>query len=169
MVEYIVLAGLLFLIVASAIYQRVSLIGPFFCGVKEALQMSVRIAPTIAGYVFAFACFRAVGGFEWMYQLLHPVLKILHIPADILSILLARPFSGTLSLGLFADMLKSPHSQLLAAQAAVMLGSTETTLYVLAVYFSYVGIKRSRYALGLGLFVDLLGCLAAVWFCRLWF
>lgn len=138
-------------------------------GFRSGLGMCGRVLPTVAGYVFAFTCFRAVGGFDWLLHLLHPALQAIGIPDSLFPLLLARPFSGSLANGLFADLASSQASNLVLTQAAIMLGSTETTLYVIMVYFSYVSVRKSRYAIGLGLLIDLLGCWLAVWVGSYWF
>jgi spore maturation protein B len=162
MFEYLIIAMLLLFMGWQAYRKQVPLLAPAGAGLRSGLQMCRRILPMVAGYVLAFACFRAVGGFDWLLQWLHPLLAHVGIPDGILAVLLARPFSGSLANGLFAEMAQAQVSPLLLMQTAVMLGSTETTLYVITVYFAYVGVKKSRYAIPLGLTIDLLGCWLAV-------
>lgn len=169
MLESMLLGVLLLAIVWQAWRKKIGLFAPAMGGFRSGLGMCRRVLPMVAGYVLAFACFRAVGGFDWLLQGLHPVLQHVGVPDGMLPILLARPFSGSLASGLFAEMAQAHLSPLLLLQSAVMLGSTETTLYVITVYFAYVGVKKSRYAIPLGLMLDLLGCVLAVWGCRLLF
>ena len=165
MVEYTILGSLLIFMLWQSHRKKVTLLASAVGGLKSGLSMCRRVLPVVAGYVLAFACFRAVGGFAWLLEFLHPVLAHLAIPDGILPVLLARPFSGSLANGLLAEMAQAPISPLLLMQTAVMLGSTETTLYVITVYFAYVGVKKSRYAIPLGLAVDVLGCWLAVHVC----
>jgi spore maturation protein B len=169
MFEYAILGLLILGLLIQSRRLRTPLLAPAGVGLRSGLGMCRRILPVVAGYVLAFGCFRAVGGFDWLLQALHPVLYQLGIPDGMLPLLVARPFSGSLANGLFAEMAHSQLSPLLLMQAAVMLGSTETTLYVVTVYFAYIGVKKSRYAIPLGLAIDVLGCWLAAHVCLLLF
>ncbi len=158
MVEYAVLSALFLGLLFQSWRKKVPLLTPAIDGLRSGVTMCRRILQAVAGYVLAFACFRAVGGFDWMLQLMHPVLSHLGIPDGLLPVLVARPFSGSLANGLFAEMAGAHVSPLLLMQTAIMLGSTETTLYVITVYFAFIGIKKTRYAIPLGLVIDVMGC-----------
>src|SRR6185436_11576194 len=101
---------------------------------------------------------------------LKPVMDILHFPSELLPLALMRPLSGSGSLGIFTELVKQfdPDS-LIARMAGTIYGSTETTFYVLAVYFGAVGVRRTRYAVLAGLTADLVGVVASVIICRLVF
>lgn len=169
MVEYFLLAGLIIGLFSHAIIKKKPIIKASFTSTVEGLNMLKRIIPVLTGYLLAFTAFRAVGGLHYLLLLLQPVLHFLRLPDGILPLLLSRPFSGALSTAVFAELVNTTHSYLLSLQAAVMLGSTETTLYIVAIYFAYVQIKRTRYAIPLGLMLDLLGCCFSVYFCAYWF
>src|SRR5262249_57162707 len=103
-------------------------------------------------------------------RVLAPLMSAVRFPADLLPLVLMRPLSGSGTLGIFTELVKhfGPDS-LVARTAGTIFGSTETTFYVLAVYFGAVGIKRTRYALLAGLTADLVGVIASVYICRLVF
>ncbi|MGE5674946.1 MAG: spore maturation protein, partial [Mycobacterium leprae] len=90
-------------------------------------------------------------------------------PTEVLPLMVVRPITGSGALAVTADLIKSPHpDSFIGRLASVMQGSTDTTFYVLTVYFGSVGIRRSRYAAGIGLFADAVGFLASLWAVR-WF
>ncbi|MDH7572313.1 MAG: nucleoside recognition domain-containing protein, partial [Clostridia bacterium] len=128
---------------------------------------AVRIIPYLVGMMTAISVFRASGAMELCARLLAPVLQPLGIPAEVLPLALMRPLSGGAALGVAADLIRTygPDS-FLGRLASVMQGSTDTTFYVLSVYFGSVGITRYRYAVALGLTADVVSFLAAVVICR---
>lgn len=106
----------------------------------------------------AVTMFRESGALEWLLSLMSPLLELLHVPEEIVPLALLRPITGTGSLAVATDMIAQygPDS-FLGRLAATMQGSTDTTLYVLTVYFGAVGIRNSAYALRVGLWSDLAG------------
>jgi spore maturation protein B len=139
----------------------------FVEGAKEGFNVAVRIIPYLIAILVAVGMFRAAGGIELLAQWLAPVLKPVGFPADLLPIVLVRPLSGGATTGLFAELVKvhGPDS-FIARTAGTILGSTETTFYVLAVYFGSVGIRRTRHAVLAGLAADLTGVLVSFAICR---
>ena len=139
-------------------------------GAGEGLRILFRITPALVGLLTAVHMLRASGILELLAQVLEPVMTFMGLPAELLPLMLVRPVSGSAALGVGAELIGTygPDSEL-GRMAAVMLGSTETTLYVTAVYFGSVGIKRTRYAVPAALCADLVGFLAAAWTVRLLF
>ena len=114
--------------------------------------------------------FREAGGIELLSNILSPILTPLGIATDLLPLILVRPLSGGASTGLFAEIVsKFGPDSLLSYTAATILGSTETTFYVLAVYFGSVAIQRGRHALAAGLLADGAGAMASIIICRVMF
>jgi spore maturation protein SpmA len=142
----------------------------FVEGAKEGFQVAVRIMPFLVAMLVAIGMFRAAGGVNLLARALQPVLDVIHFPTDLLPMALTRPLSGSATIGLFADLVKShgPDS-LVTRMGGTLLGSTETTFYVLAVYFGAVAVQRTRHAVAVGLLADLTGMIAAVTICRLVF
>ncbi len=142
----------------------------FVEGAKEGFQVAVRIIPFLVAMLVAIGMFRAAGGVDLLARALRPALNVIGFPTDLLPMALTRPLSGSATIGLFADLVKShgPDS-LVTRMGGTLLGSTETTFYVLAVYFGAVAVQRTRHAVAVGLLADLTGMLAAVTICRLVF
>ena len=130
----------------------------------------LRIFPALVGLMTAVAMLRASGALELAAEVLAPLLDRVGLPAQLLPLMLVRPISGSAALGVGAELIQTygPDSQL-GRTAAVMLGSTETTFYTIAVYFGAVGITRTRYAVPAALCADLTGFLAAAWAVRFCF
>lgn len=150
--------------------KKVKVYESFVEGAKDGFTIAVRIIPYLVAILVAIGMFRASGALDLIIGLLAPVLNALGFPPENLPLALMRPLSGSGSLGLLTDLVNQhgPDS-LIARIGATMYGSTETTFYVLAVYFGSVGIKRSRHAIAAGLFADLVGVIAAVYICRMIF
>lgn len=142
----------------------------FIEGAKEGLQVAFRIFPYLVAILVAVGIFRAAGGIDLLSRLLAPALDLIGLPAQLLPLVLVRPMSGSAATGLFAEIVQSCGPNSYAAQlAGTILGGTETTLYVLAVYFGSVAIRRGRHALAAGLLADTAGVVASLVICRLVF
>lgn len=150
--------------------RRVDVYGALLDGAGEGLHVLARIAPALVALLTAVYMLRASGALELLAGLLSPVLEVVGLPAQLLPLMLVRPVSGSAALGVGAELIHTygPDSEL-GRMAAVMLGSTETTLYTTAVYFGSVGVNRTRYAVPAALCADLTGFLAAAWTVRLLF
>ncbi len=154
---------LLVAIPAYGLYRKVDLYSSFVEGAKEGLQVALRIAPYLVAILAAVGAFRGAGAMGHLADWLGPALSRLGIPPEVLPLAIVRPLSGSGSTGILADLMQSEGPDSLAARiGAVMAGSTETTFYVLAVYFGAVGIRRYRHAIPAALTADLAGFLAAV-------
>ena len=139
-------------------------------GAEEGLETLLRIVPAMVGLLTAVSMLRASGALDLAARLLAPLLDWVGVPSELLPLMLVRPISGSAALGVGAELIGTygPDSYL-GRVAAVMLGSTETTFYTIAVYFGAVGVTRTRYALPAALCADLTGFLAAAWAVRLCF
>ncbi len=153
-----------------AALRRVKVYEEFVEGAKEGFQVSVMIIPYLVAILVAIGMFRAAGGIELITQFIKPALDFVHFPTELVPMSLVRPLSGSGTLGLFSDLVKQfgPDS-LIARTAGTIYGSTETTFYVIAVYFGSVGVRRTRHAVPAGLIADLVGIIASVVVCRMMF
>ncbi|TXC93335.1 spore maturation protein [Metabacillus litoralis] len=135
----------------------------FVEGGKEGINISFSIIPYLVGMLVAISVFRASGALEFLMNFMKPALEVLNIPAEIVPLAFIRPISGTAALGLTSDIISTygPDS-FIGMLAATMQGSTDTTLYVLTVYFGAVGIRRMGDALKVGLLADVVGIIAAI-------
>ena len=139
-------------------------------GAREGLSVSVKILPSLVGLLTAVYMFRASGAMDFLGQLLSPVLELAGIPPETAALLFIRPVSGGGALAVGSDLIAQygPDSYI-GRVAAVMLGSTETTFYTIAVYFGSAGIRKTRYAVPAALVADLAGFIAAAFAVRLFF
>ena len=158
---------------AVALYgaaRRVDVYAALVQGAGQGLETLVRIIPALVGLLTAVYMLRASGALELLARLLTPVMERLGLPPELLPLMLVRPVSGSAALGVGAELISTygPDSTL-GRTAAVMLGSTETTFYTIAVYFGAVNISRTRYAVPAALCADLAGFLAAAWAVRVCF
>jgi spore maturation protein B len=146
-----------------ALVRGVKVYPAFVEGAKEGFQTSVRIIPPLVAILVALGMLRASGAMDAAAALLAPVTDAVGIPASALPLVLVRPLSGGAALGVVGDVLRTEGPDSYAGRlVSVMAGSTETTFYVLAVYFGAVGITRYRQALPAALLADLAGFAAAV-------
>ena len=161
------------ILAATALYaasRRVDVYSALAEGARDGLGILLRIFPNLVALLTAVAMLRASGAFDLLAQALAPVLGVLGIPAETLPLMLVRPFSGSGALGVGAELIQTYGADsTIGRTAAVMLGSTETTFYTVAVYFGAVGVKRSRYAIPAALIADITGFLVASWSVRLLF
>ncbi|MBR7553291.1 spore maturation protein [Allobacillus sp. GCM10007491] len=151
-------------------YKKVPTYEAFVEGGKEGVAMAVSLLPFLLGMLVSITIFRASGALDAFVHLLEPVLAVFHIPPDIVPLALTRPISGTASLGVATDIIQNdgPDS-FLGKLASTMQGSTDTTLYVLTVYFGAVQIKKMGDALKVGLLADLIGITASLIICYILF
>ena len=150
--------------------RRVDVYDALVQGAGDGLGVLIRIVPPLIGLLTAVYMLRASGALELAGEALSPVLARLAIPAETIALLLDRPVSGSAALGVGAELIQTygPDS-LIGRTAAVMLGSTETTFYTIAVYFGAAGIVKTRYAVPAALCADLAGFMAAAWAVRVLF
>ncbi len=152
------------------LYKRVPVYESFVEGAKEGFQVAVRIIPYLVAILFAIGMFRASGAMDFLVAALEPVLSLIGFPGEVLPMAIVRPLTGSGSAGLVVDMINQyGEDSIFVKMAAVMFGSTETTFYVIAVYFGAVNIKKTRHAISAGLTADIAAMIIAVWVVRLLF
>ena len=142
----------------------------FVEGAKEGFDVAVTIIPYLVAILFAIGMFRASGAMDFLIGALDPLLGLIGVPAEVLPMAIIRPLTGSGSAAIVADMINQfGEDSLFVKMAATMFGSTETTFYVIAVYFGAVNIRETRHAVPAGLFADLVGVLASVYVVKLLF
>lgn len=150
-----------------AAIKKVNVFDSFIEGAKEGFPTCVKIIPYLVGMLMALGMLRASGFFELMNRLLGGILSAIGMPSQLLPLALIRPFSGAAATGITAELIKeNGGDSIISKMAATMMGSTETTFYVIAVYFGVVSIRRTRHAIAAGLLADLAGIIASVAVCR---
>ncbi|CAN7339973.1 MULTISPECIES: spore maturation protein [Bacillaceae] len=142
----------------------------FVDGGKEGIKIAVSIIPFLIGMLVAITIFRESGALEFFVGLIRPALLALGIPPEIVPLAIIRPISGTAALGMMSDIIATngPDS-FIGRLASTLQGSTDTTLYVLTVYFGAVGIRKMGDALKVGLLADLVGIAAAIFIVTIMF
>ena len=142
----------------------------FVEGAKEAFGVAQRIVPFLVAMLIAMRMLREAGVIDLVTQKLTPLLNALHFPADLLPMVLMRPLSGSATQGIFVELIhRLGPDTLVSRMAATVYGSTETTFYVLAVYFGSVGVRKTRHAVLAGLTADTVAVIASVALCRVFF
>lgn len=152
-----------FIIVFYGAYKKIDVYNSFITGSKESFDMIMHLFPTMLAMVFAVNIFIKSGLLQDITKFINPFLHILNIPSEIIPMALIRPISGSSSLAILNNILENygPDS-FVGRLASVMQGSTDTTFYVLTLYFGSIGIKKIKYALWAGLFADFIGIISSI-------
>lgn len=153
-----------------ASYRKVPVYESFIDGAKDGFQTSIAIIPHLVGMMVAISVFRASGAMDLIIGLIRPLLDRIGVPGEVFPLAILRPISGSGSLAFTTDLIQQhgPDS-MIGRIASTIQGSTDTTLYVLTVYFGAIGIRKGKYALKVGLFSDVVGFFAAILVCYLVF
>jgi spore maturation protein SpmA len=165
----LVLPWLILLFPLYATLRGIPVYDEFIEGGKEGFQVVLRILPYVVGMLVAVGMFKAAGGLQVITTLLSPITNLLHFPAELVPIAVIRPFSYAAALGLLTELVKSPAygpDNIITLMAATFYGCSETTFYVIAVYFGSVGVRKTRHAIPAGVVADIVGPIAAVVICR---
>lgn len=164
------LPAILIIVLTCGLVKKVPVYEEFTEGAKDGFKVAVKIIPYLVAIIVGISMFRASGAIDMIANFASPLLTKLNIPSDTLPLMIVRSLSGSGALGIFSDIANSAGADAYSTKlAAIMLGSSETTFYVLAVYFGAVGITKIRYALIIGLLADFIGIAAAVLVCNLMF
>lgn len=151
----------------AAAVKKINVFDAFIVGAKQGFDTILSIVPYLIAMIVAIGMLRASGFFTLMSDILAPVLVKIGMPVEVLPLALIRPFSGSASTGIMAELIhQHGGNSLISKMAATMMGSTETTFYVIAVYFGSIGIRRTRHAIPAGLLADGAGIIASVLICR---
>jgi spore maturation protein B len=143
--------------------KKVRVYDSFVSGAKDGVRVVVRIFPYLLAIFVAIKSFQASGAFDFAREAGRAMLGIFDIPLEAVSMALLKPLSGSASLGLFTDIVKTTGPDSLASRlSAVIMGSAETTFYVLAVYLGAAGIRKTRYLVPVCLVSDAFGIFLAI-------
>lgn len=150
-------------IICHGLVKHVAVYEEFVDGAKDGFSIAVNIIPYLVAMLFAIAMFRASGAMDFVLSILSPLAHLFGFPEEVIPMGIIRPLTGSGSVGVLAELI-STHGEdsIIVKIAAVMFGSTETTLYVLAVYFGAVKIRNTAYAVQAGLIADFAGFVAAI-------
>lgn len=162
-----ILPGFIFVILVYALYKKVNAYEMFLLGVKDGLKLFMEVYPTMLAMLFAIAFLKKSGVIIYLSSLLSNFIKV--IPHEVWPMILFRPLSGNATLAMLVDIIETCGIDSIQASMASMIeGATDTTLYVITLYFGSVGINKIANALSLGLLADLIGVIIAVVFTYLY-
>ncbi|MGI5838653.1 MAG: spore maturation protein [bacterium] len=161
---------LLLAVFLAGVGKRVPLYETFIEGAGEGFPVAVRLLPNLIGIFLAIYLFRASGALEMLLGPLQPWLARTGVPTEVVPLMVVRPLSGSAALGLTSEIITryGPDS-FIGRLACTLNGSSDTTFYIIAVYYAAVGVKDPRYSLPVGLLANLAGFAAAVYICRVVF
>lgn len=164
------LPAIILIILTVAIVRKVPIYEAFVEGAKDGVKVSFNIVPYLVAIIVAISMLRASGAIEAFAGLLGGFLDKIHLPSDVLPLTIVRSLSGSAAVGVFSDIVANNDINSYTTKlSAIMLGSSETTFYVLTVYFGAIGIKKYRYALLTGLSADFIGIVMAIIVARFFF
>ena len=144
-------------IIIYGIYKKVDIFDTFIDGVKEGMKLSINLFPTIFAMIIAITLITDSNIINYICNLLKPLFSKISFPTEVLPLALLRPISGSSSLVILNDILaKYGPDSFIGRLSSVMQGSTDTTIYIISMYFASIGIKKTRYSLTVGLLADLL-------------
>lgn len=153
------------IILFFGIKEKVKMFDTFLDGAKEGIEIVIKLFPTLIGIFVAIGLLRSSGIIDFFINLIAPIINVFNIPKEIMPLAILRPISGSASIAVGTDIMQTYGvDSKIGLIASTIMGSTETTLYTIAVYTSIVGIKKIRFVLVAALFADLIGMLISVVF-----
>ena len=169
-IEYFSNIAMPFMIIVIVLYgviERKKVFDIFLDGAKEGISVVFNIFPTLVGLFVAIGALRSSGIIDLIVNFLTPVLNVVNFPTEILPLAIIRPISGSSSIAVATDIMNTFGVDTnIGLIASVIMGSTETTIYTIAVYTSSVGIKKTRFVLWASLIADFVGIVTSVVVCR---
>ncbi|MDD4801408.1 MAG: spore maturation protein [Syntrophomonas sp.] len=159
-----------FLLLCIPIYgfcKRIPVYETFVEGAEEGFYTAIKIIPFLVGMLVAISVFRASGAMDYLIWAIMPVMTAIGAPPEVLPLAVMRPLSGSGALGLATELMRAYGADsMIGRMASVMQGTTDTTFFVLTVYFGSVGIRKFKYAIITGLSADITGLLASIYICN---
>ncbi len=150
--------------------RKIKVYEEFVEGAKEGFNTAIRIIPFLVTILVAIGMFKSAGGISLITETLRPVLTLVHFPPELVPLWIMRPLSGSGSMGVLTEIVKNyGPDNIISRMAATIFGSTETTFYVISVYFGSVAVRRTRHAIAAGLIADSIGVISSVIICRMVF
>jgi spore maturation protein B len=157
-------------ILVFAWVKKVAVYESFVDGAKDGFETAIKIIPHLVGMMVAIHIFRVSGAMDWFLMICKPLFSVFSVPPEIAPLAILRPLTGAGSLAFMSDLTQQfGADSLISKMAATIQASTDTTLYVITVYFGAIGIRRVGYALKVGLMSDLIGVIVSIFICMLVF
>jgi spore maturation protein B len=163
LISQLIIPVFILFVVLYGVAKRVRVYDCFVAGAKEGIAVVIKIFPYLLAIFVAVKSFQASGAMDLAKGLFHGLLAAVNVPIEVIPIAIVKPLSGSASIGVFSDIVKTTGPDSLAStMAAVIMGSAETTFYVLAVYLGAVGIRKTRYLVPVCVLSDLVGIIIAI-------
>lgn len=163
-----IIPALILIIMIFALKERIKIFEVFVEGAEEGVKIIYKLIPTLVGIFFSIELLRCSGVIDLVTEGLKPIIRVINIPSEIMPLAIIRPISGSGAIGVATDIMKEHGvDTYIGKVAAVIMGSTETTFYTIAVYTSGLEINKSNKLIAAALTADVVGMLAAVEFCRI--
>ena len=159
---------IIFLILMHGLVERKKIFDIFLEGASEGIKITFKIFPTLVGLFVSISLLRGSGLIDFLVNIVSPVLKFINFPKEIMPLALLRPISGNASIAIATDIMKNfGVDSKIGIMAATIMGSTETTIYTIAVYTSSIKVTKTRFVLLAALLADIAGILTSVAICRI--
>ena len=166
-ISNLAMPAIILLIVMYGIKEKNKVFDTFLEGAKDGIETTVSIFPTLVGLFVPIGAMRSSGILDMIINIINPILTIINFPSELMPLALLRPISGSSSIAVATDIMKNCGvDSLLGTMASTIMGSTETTLYTIAIYTSCIKVKNTRFVLIAALTADIVGMLTSVAVCR---
>lgn len=169
-ISSLVVPFIIFIILLYGIKKHINVYDSFLIGAKSSFEIVINIFPSILAMILGVNIFINSGFINVIFTILKPIFNFIKVPIEIIPIALMRPISGSSSLAILNNILMSsgPDS-MIGRISSIIQGSTDTTFYIISLYFGSVGIKKIRYSLWVGLFADIIGIISSIIVVKLFF
>lgn len=158
---------IILIIVVYGVVEKIKIFDVFLEGAKDGIEIVMSIFPTLIGLFVAIGALRSSGILDFIISIVSPILNKISFPTEIMPLALIRPISGSSAIAVATDIMKNYGvDSKFGLMAAVIMGSTETTFYTIAVYTASVGIKKTRFVLVASLIADFVGIFVSVLVCN---
>lgn len=169
-ISNLVMPLIILTIVICGLKERKNVFDIFLEGAKEGIKITLNIFPTLVGLFVAIGALRSSGVLDLINFIIGPILNIIHFPSELMPLAILRPISGSSSIAIATDIMKNYGvDSKLGKIASTIMGSTETTLYTIAIYTSCIKVKKTRYILLAALCADIVGIITSVLVCNVLF
>lgn len=169
-ISIIAMPLVILLIIGNGLKEKISVFDIFLKGSKEGIEIVLKIFPTLIGLFVAIGMLRSSGVIGFIINIISPITSIFELPNEILPLAILRPISGSASMAIATDIIKTNGvDSFIGILASIIMGSTETTLYTIAVYTSCVKIKKTRKILLAALLADVTGIFVSLLICKILF
>ena len=159
---------IILMIIIYGLKEKNKVFDTFLEGAKEGIETTYSIFPTLIGLFVAIGALRNSGVLDLIINVVNPILSVIHFPSELMPLAMLRPISGSSSIAIATDIMKNCGvDSNIGIMASTIMGSTETTLYTIAIYTSCVKIKKTRFILIAALAADIVGILTSVVVCRI--